>query len=470
MQIPLLKGDRVEGADYRDALLNNMVAVKRDIKGATGYIINHAGVTRYASTPGIDRGGHWNERLFEHFRLSGDSLITVSQSGFITNLGEIPSTTGLPQASWAHSFNTQAIVANGNYYLYDPNNGLRQITDAGVGSPIDFIWIDGYYFFTDGETLYHTDIDNEEVIDPLNFATSEFSPDPTLGLLKTQDNQVAVFNRYTTEWFINRGTTQFAFERIAGKAVKGGIIGTHCKCELGGNFFVLGGRKEESPSVHIIIPGNMQSVATREIDRVIAQYSEAQLSSVIMESRVEKRDMFVLVHLPNEVLLYNHTVAQSFGPEQAWTILTIGVNQEPWTCVNGVFDPRLSSSGGWVYGDKERMRLGYLNDDVSTFYEEKQEFIFYSPFIPIDKDSIDHLEMDTIPGFTDDKATVAFSRTENGLTYGKEQWFTYGTKQDYHQRFIARRLGYVRDFTGFKFRAVTDSRLAFSGLRINEGD
>lgn len=466
MQIPLLKGDTVDNADYRDALLVNMVAVKRDIKGANGYIINHQGLTKLGEGEGVDRGGVWNERLLNHYRVSGSRLISVSESGQSTDLGLI---SGSDWASFAQSFNTQAIVADGNYYLYDQSNGLREITGDNVGNPIDVTWIDGYYFFTDGENLYHTDINDESAIDPLNFATSEFSPDPTLGVGKTQDNQVAAFNRYSTEWFINQAGENFAFRRISGKAVKAGIVGTHCKCEMEGQFFILGGRKEESPSIHALSPGRIQGIATREIDRIIAKYSENELLDVVLESRVERRDKFILVHLPNDTLLYNHTIAQSFGIEQAWTILKSGVNESPWRGIGGVFDPRMKGCGAWVYGDRTDSTIGFLDEDVSTVYGEKQEFLFFSPFVAIDGASIDKIEIHTIPGFTDEDATVSFSRTENGMTYGLEYFQLYSAPLDYHQRYILRRLGYVRDFVGFKFRAVTSARMAFSGMDVEYG-
>ena len=45
------------------------------------------------------------------------------------------------------------------------------------------------------------------------FATAEFMPDDSLGVAKTQDNKVAVFGRYTIEYFQNVATENFAFQR-----------------------------------------------------------------------------------------------------------------------------------------------------------------------------------------------------------------------------------------------------------------
>ena len=41
--IPLVYGDSIKEADYRSKLPVNIYAVKREIRGAKGYLINHPG-------------------------------------------------------------------------------------------------------------------------------------------------------------------------------------------------------------------------------------------------------------------------------------------------------------------------------------------------------------------------------------------------------------------------------------------
>jgi len=75
--------------------------------------------------------------------------------------------------------------------------------------------------------------------------------------------------------------------------------------------------------------------------------------------------------------------------------------------------------------------------------------------------------METIPGHTALlDAKVAISCTFNGLTYGKEWWMNYGQPTEYSQRFIVRRLGYVSDWIGFRFRGLTKSRMSFANFEI----
>lgn len=464
-QLPIIKGEKVaDNADYRDALLVNYTAVYKPVRGSNGYILSHPGLTSLATGLGVDRGAIWNERQGEHFRISGTNLITLSPTGTVTDIGTIP---GSDQASLAYSFTTQSIVANGRWYLYDGTD-LTQITGTAVGTPIDHTWIDGVYFFTDGENLYHTETLDETEIAPLNFATSEFSPDPTLAVDKTSENQVIVFNRYTTEWFENVATDNFGWRRIKGKAVKCGIVGTHAETEMVGVFYVIGGGKEESPSVHMISGGSYKSIASREVDKVLAEYTEDELSTAVLETRVQDRDRFILVRLLRDTLIFNQTIAEKVGIDSAWSILRTGTGNGIWRAANGVYDPRIPC---WVYGDSTDSSIACLDNEVATQYGEKVEGIFFTPLVNVDSASIDQFEVDILPGHQVnlEDVTAAVSLTYNGVTYGKEWWALIGEKNVYDTRFIVRRLGYVRDYVGGKVRTVSAERLAFSMMVMDYG-
>jgi hypothetical protein len=223
--ITLIKGDKIGiETDYRDYLPENMLAIERPTLGAKGYMLQSPGLSLLGNGAGIDRGGIWNEQFNDHYRVSGGSFISVDSSGVPATLGAV---TGSQTASLPYSFNTQGIITDGRFWLYSPSGGFNEVTDPDLGDPIDGVWIDGYYCLTDGEFIYHTDINDESSIDPLKFATAEFMPDKSLGCGKTQDNKWIVFGRYTTEYFVNTAQENFAFARVPTRAVKIGIVGTH---------------------------------------------------------------------------------------------------------------------------------------------------------------------------------------------------------------------------------------------------
>ncbi len=462
--VTLIKGEKTGiETDYRDALPVNMYAVKKDILGAQGYMLAYPGLELFSTVTGVDRGAVYNERLGSQYRVSGGQLISVDTNGVSTELGAI-SGTKQARMEGLYSFSTQGIIVDGKLWLYSPTSGLNQVTDADLGNPIDGVWIDSYYFMTDGEYIYHTDVADETAIDPLKFATAEFMPDPSLGVSKTQDNKVMVWGRYSVEYFINAANDNFAFTRVQTRAQKIGIVATHAKTEGANGFYITGGRKNESIGVYIIGVGSSVKISTREIDKLLEQYTEPELADMRMEGRTEKGVSFVLVHLPNETLCFNETIGVALGKEVAWTILKTGVTgSQNYRAINGVFDARI---GKWIYGDKIDPWLGTLSE-VFTQYDLLQEWELYTPLLKMETYSIDQIELETIPGHTTDiDAKVAFSLTDNGLTYGTEFWQLYGQPHEYNQRFFLRRLGYVGDWVGFKFRGATKSRMAFGLMEV----
>ncbi len=466
--IPIIKGDSAGraglAADYFDRLPENMYTVAEPHLDMPYYVLTYPGIRDFGTGNGNDRGGIWNERQLNHFRVSGPSLIEVDTDGNSTILGTV---TGTEQVSLARSFNTQAIVGDGKYYLYDPTNGFRQITDPNVGNPIDLTWVDGYYFFTDGENLYHTTLADEEVIEPLGFATAEFSPDPTLAVAKDKTNQVIAFNRFSIEYFRNVASAGFAFQRISSKAQKLGIVGTYCQTEMDGTFFILGGRKEEDVSFYILSTGSAQSIATREIDRILDRFSEDQLQTVILEARKERGSEFLICHLPDITLLYNHAIGKKLGPAQAWSILKTDVEGDvTYQGVNGIFDTRVSE---WIYGDKGTARLGIVDEELATYHGERVESIFYTPLVQLEAQCVDQIYLETVPGFVSTTATLATSITYNGVQFSREFFELYSDPQGYNVRYFVRRLGYVTNKIGFKFRNSSTEKMAFNKMVITYG-
>lgn len=462
LSIPISLGEKSgDNADYRDQLPVNLVIVPRQIKGDDAYMLTHSGLSSFAAGQGADRGAVYNSRLDSHFRISGNSLIKVNATGAPDVIGVI---LGTGQTTLDYSFQTQGILSDGKFWLYDGAT-LYSYSDPDLGVPIDFCWINGVYFFVDGENLYHTEAANEFAIEPDTFATSEFSPDKTLGVLKNEQNQVVVFNRFSTEWFRDTGATAgFRFLRIEGKAVKIGIVGTHCKCEMDGFIFILGSRKDESPSIHILSGGTEQTVASREIDQILAAYTETELSSAVLESRVEKRNKYLIVRLPDHTLIYNHAIFQRAGANKAWAVLKSGLSDTPWRGANGVYDPNATK---WIYGDRATADIWHLDDSLFSQNSEQQECIFYTPIIKLEGMSIDSLEIETTSGRSAEEVNLFVSMSYDGVTYGQEISVPISRDSNYNLRMIVNRLGYIRNNFNLKFRLVSSNNMTFAGLKIN---
>jgi hypothetical protein len=412
----------------------------------------------------VDRGSVYNERMQMQFRVSGNNMLSVDADGVATFLGTIA---GSSQCAMPYSFQSQAVVVDGHYYLYDTDDGFREITDPDLGFPIDCTWVDNYYFFTDGEYLFHTNIGNESQINPLQFATAEFSPDPTVGVGLTVDNKVIAFNRYTTEYFQNVASANFAFTRLSARNVMAGIVATHAKVRIDGTYYCMGGSKESDITIYALGTGNAVNISSRSVNKILRGYNENQLQNVVMEGLTFDNYTYLIAHLPNEVLMLNLTLAAKVGPELAWSVLASASEQNtetPYRAINGVFDGR---RGQWVYGDKFEPVIGFYDPSVATQYGQKVPCEINTPFLYMETASIDEMEINTIPGFTTtDDAQVFMSLTNDGVGYTQEYPLQYGQPSEYEKRFIGRRFGYVRNWMGIKLRWLSQSRMAFATAKL----
>ena len=458
--LPLVRGDKITSdVDYTDFLPLNMIAVAKPILGAQGYMISHDGLTQIATASGVDRGGFYDDRRGYHVRVIGNTLYKLV-GNTLQSIGAID---GSGQCSFAYSFNHTAILSDGNVYFYNGTTLLR-LTDPDLKRPVDLDWIDSYFFYTDGEYIYHSLLADEKQVDALQFATAEIMPDKTLGVMRTQDNLMAVFGRYSIEYFINQANDQFAFSRITQKSVNGGICGTHCKTMVGDTIFVLGGRKNESPSIHVLQSSMLESVSTRSVDKILATYTEAELSQAVLESRTDKRDQFLIVRLLRHTLLLNVSAAKSIGITESWSQLSYGVDLEPWLGRNGVYDPMQNA---WIYGSANGNAYR-IDDKTAAQANQQTEFELRTTLVEAENIRISKVEVNTVSGFTD-TTTAALSVTLEGAAYTMENWLLYSTAAAFDRHFIFRRIGYIPKDVSFRLRGVSKNKVNFCNFKVTYG-
>ncbi len=465
-RIAFIRGDKHgDETDYRDSLPVNMVVVNKEILGAKGYYIQASGLTSHGTAIGSTRGATWNSRVNEHFRVQGAQLVTVDETGVVTQLGNVG---GLKfnRCSMPYSFNTQAVITDGRMYLYSDADGLVRITDADLGRVIDGIWIGGFYVMTDGEFVYNTELTDETSINQNDFSTPEFSPDGVKGLLTTDDNYIIVFGRYSTQFYApNTDVETFPFSNVGGRSMSIGLVATHAKCRSGSVYYILGGRIEQNISIHALTIGQSQEIASREVIKLLGEYTEDELQDVLIEPRTDDGVEFIIVHLPRETLQFNVSIAKEIGYQDAWTILNSSTGV--WTAQYGIFDARI---GQWLYGDKTTGDIGILDETVTTQYGELVDSELTTPIIHIESMSVNSIELENIPGLTLAKdATVALSLSYDGVVYSSEYWMEYGQPSDYTNRLLAYRLGYIRDWFTVKLRIKSRSRMSLAGAKIDYG-
>lgn len=456
MQIPVLNGIYTDSAaDFRSSYPVNLVPVPKENGISNGYLRPADGVEFFAEGPGIDRGGiNWNGVCY---RVMGNRLVSVNAVGVVTDLGEV---IGSERARFAYSFDRLAIASGGFLYYYDGT--LTRVTDPDLGTAIDVIWIDGYFMTTDGVSLVVTELTDPTKVDPLKYGSSEVDPDKIVALLKLRDEAYAV-NRYTVEVFNNIGGDFFPFQRIDGAQLEKGAMGTNCVCTFGEVIAFLGSALNEPPAIYAGANGAISKISTREIDQILMQYTEAELSASVLEYRVDKQNDLLMLHLPDRCLVYD-SAATTVLKESIWHVLTTDVDGfSTYRAKNFVW-----CYDKWIVGDPKSNRLGTMTNQVSSHWGELVRWEFGTTIVYNEgRGAIFYqLELFALTG------TVAFgaspmistSYSVDGENWSQEKFIRSGTLGQRAKRLIWLQQGHMRTWRIQRFRGTSDSHLTVARL------
>lgn len=357
MQIPIASGIYCDGGpDFRTSYPRNMVPVPKSNGISSGYLRPADGIEQVGTGPGVDRGGI--NRDGSLYRVMGTKLVSVSVGGAATVLGDVG---GSSQVTLDYSFDRLGIASSGKLYYWNGTT-LAQVVDADLGAVKDFVWIAGYFLTTDGTSLVVTELNDPMSVNPLKYGSAESDPDPVQAVDELS-NEAYAFGRYTIEVFQNVGGSGFPFARIEGAQVNKGIIGTHAYCQIGSSFCFVGSGRAEAPAVYMMAPGDPPKISTREIDQILLGYTEAQLALTVVEKRIDKNHQHVLIHLPDQCLVYDVTGSQALG-ESVWFTLTTSVTGLGTYRARGL----VWCYDQWNVGDPTSAAIGKLVSDVSSHY------------------------------------------------------------------------------------------------------
>jgi len=445
-----------ENAQYTALFPQNVVFVPID---GQPYLDLVPGLTKYADGVGKDRGAIYceNDYFRGQFRVSGTKLIEVI-NGDIRELGDIP---GTQQAILIYTLNNLSIITEGKNYLWNPDDGVRQVTE-NLGYAIDQALLNSKIYrisfdSATGITYIVQGLPNQDdKIEPLAYETADVFPDPANGIEWYASNMLVVINRFSLEFYSDQGGDKdFTLVRQASRVIEGGAISTLAKCRFAGSWALIGGRKDQAINVHLIGNGSLQPLGTHTVQRILEKYTEKDWDSIRLESRSERGHEYLLIHLPDApTLMYNGATSQ-------WIELKTGQNNNPWRGMNAVYDPNVP---GWITGDKLGGNVGFI--DYSTFaqYDEIQEFVMYSPIIKFRRQNIPRMRWELAPGRYPQGSCVELflSASSNLMNYPQEHSLLVADGLDYYQQFEFYNMGWFETPTSFKVRGQTGYRLSFA--------
>lgn len=481
MKIPILAGIYGSAArpDLGVAYPVNMLPVVLPSGVNDGYMRPADGIELKFNAPvsGNDRGGiAWDGVLY---RVIGSKFLKIDESGTITVIGDVGSG---GMCSFDYGYVTQVgktftaylgIVSGGRFYLYsNVTNVLTEVQDPNInipaenilgGPPIDMIWVDGYYMLTDGTYVYTTELTDPFTMNPLAYGTTDVDPDPIVALIKLR-NEVYVLNRHTIQVLDNVGAPPvgvFTFQTIDGGQIQKGCIGTHACCVFDENIAYLGSGRNEAPGIYVGANANTQKISDVEIDRLLANYTETQLRTVVLEARNDNAFQHLYVHLPDRTLVFDATATRAFQ-RPVWAVLTSSNTV-------GTITRYKARSMVWCYdrwnvADPTSNNLGMLSTNVGTQWGANVVWEISTPIAYNDGSGalFHELELVSLPGraISGTNPTISTAYSSDGITWSAEKSISAGTTGQYTKRLTWFQQGLLEGMRIQRFRGTSEARLS----------
>ena len=459
VQIPILSGIYCDtDPALRTSMPVNRVPVPKDSGVSQGYLRPGDGVVQWATITGACRGTIvWNGVLYA---VNGSKLCSVSSAGVETIIGDV-GTDGLP-VSLDYGFDDLAIASNGDLFVYNPTDGLRQNTDTDLGLVNDVLWVDGYFMTTDGEFLVVTDLGNPLSVNPLKYGSSEADPDPITAILKLR-NEVAALNRNTIEFFDNIGGDLFPFARIEGAQIEKGCIGKDACCVYMEAIAFVGSGFNEQVAVYIGNNGNALKISTHEVDTLLEAYTETELAACILETRNEGSHNFLYLHLPDRTLVYDAGASATLQQPVWFTLVSTLDGFAQYRARHFVY-----AYNQWLCADPQAARIGNLTRTLSTHWSAKVRWEFGTLIFYNDGAGaiVNRLELFGLTGSVPlgVEPVISSSYSVDGLAWSSDRTISAGTHGQSAKRLVWMRQGHMRDRRIQRFQGTSDAHVSIARL------
>lgn len=458
MRIPILNGVYTDNdSDVRTSYPVNLIPVPGKNGISSGFLRPADGVVTLGAGPGVDRGGiNWNGVLY---RVMGEYLVKVFEDGAYIEIGSI---SGTDQATLDYSFDYLSISADNKLWLYDGTT-LTQVTDTDLGNVLDHIWVDGYFMTTDGEYLVVTELTDPFSVNPLKYGSSEADPDPIKAILKIR-NEPYVLNRHTIEIFDNVGGDLFPFQRIESAQIEKGTIGSNTCCVYMEAIAFLGSGRNEALGIYLGINGTANKISTREIDRILTDYTESQLEDCLLESKVDKGQEHLYIHLPDQTLVYANPASRELG-EHVWFILSSSLSETKaqYRAKNFIY-----CYDKWICGDTSSHNLGYVSDSIGSHHGDSVRWEFGTIMLYNEgrKLIIHQLELIGLTGrnVLGTNPTIWTQYSEDGLSWSMPKTARLGDTGNTNKRIVWFSQGMARNYRIQRFNGTSDAHATFIGL------
>lgn len=359
------------------------------------------------------------------------------------------------------------LVDGTNGYAVDPVAGSTTQIINGAFTGADVVYfVDGYFVFNKPGTgqfqitnLYST------VIDPLDFATAEGSPDLLVTLI-VDHREVWLLGENSTEVYFNSGNANFPFERIQGAFIEQGCAAKFSAAKMDNSMFWLSADDRGQGMVMRVVGYHPQRVSDHALEYAIGQMS--RIDDAVAYTYQQEGHSFYVLNFPTGNQTWVFDASTNMWHQRAW--------RNPVSAVLGRHrgDCQMAFAGANIVGDWENGNLYRMDLDTFTDNGALIPRIRACPHLS-DPDYryqiFDSLQIDMQTGVglssgqgSDPQAMLRWS-TDGGHTWSSELWAPIGKLGERRTRVKWRRLGRSRDRV-FEVTITDPVRVAIVGASV----
>jgi hypothetical protein len=375
------------------------------------------------------------------FVVSGTQLYRITTAYVPTLIGTIA---GTGPVSMADNGTQLFIAANGPSYIYNnTTNAFGQITDPDFPGAVTVAYLDGYFVFNEpnSQKMWITALLDGTSIDPLEFASTEGSPDGLVAVI-ANFREVWAFGTNSIEVWSDTGATDFPLQRIPGAFNELGCAAPYSIAKMDNGLFWLGRDRRGQGIVYRANGYAGQRISTHAVEWQIQQYSD--LSDAVAYTYQQDGHSFYVLIFPTANTTWVYDVAT-----QAWH------ERAGWD--NGEFtrhrsNCQMSFGNNAIVGD-------YQNGNIYAFdledYSDNgsiQKWLRSWRALPTGQNNLKRtaqhsLQLDIESGTglnlgqgSDPEVMLRWS-DDGGHTWSNEHWAQIGKIGEYYRRVFWRRLG-----------------------------
>jgi hypothetical protein len=248
------------------------------------------------------------------FVVSGTQLYKINTLYVATLIGTV---SGVGPVSMADNGTQLFIAANGPSFIYNnTTNAFGQITDPDFPGAVTVAYLDGYFVFNqpNSQLLWITQLLDGTSIDPLDFASTEGSPD---GLVAVVSNfrEVWAFGTNSIEVWFDSGATDFPLQRIQGAFNELGCAAPYSVAKMDNGLFWLGRDRRGQGIVYRANGYTGVRISTHAVEWQIQQY--ADLSDAIGYTYQQDGHSFYVLVFPSANTTWVYDAATQAWHERA---------------------------------------------------------------------------------------------------------------------------------------------------------